>query len=102
MAAGEGLVERRGLDDALVGELLVRGRDDAEPGGSFAARGAGGFHGAEGSGAGHLFGAVDGRVAGAGGLLEPRFDDVALLLSDGDAALELLAHCGVLRHEAGG
>ena len=28
MASGEGLVERSGLDDALVGELLVRRWDD--------------------------------------------------------------------------
>lgn len=102
VTARERLVQRRRLDDALVGELLVRGRDDGQSGGRFAARCPGGFHGSEGAGAGHLLGAVDGRVAGAGGLLQPRLDDVTLLLADGDAALELLAHCGVLGHEAGG
>ena len=34
MAAGEGLAQGGGLDDALMGELLVRGRNDAQSRGS--------------------------------------------------------------------
>lgn len=32
MAAGKCLTQRRGLDDTLMGELLVRGRDNAQSG----------------------------------------------------------------------
>lgn len=102
VTARERLVQRRGLDDALVGELLMRGRHDAKSGRSLASRCAGCLHSPECAGSGHLLRAIEGRVARSRGLLEPRLDDVALLFAHGDAALELLAHCRILRHEAGG
>lgn len=102
VTARERLVQRRRLNDALVGELLMRGRHDAKSRRRLATRCAGCFHRPESIRVRHLLRAIDGRVARARGLLEPRLDDVALLFAHRDAALELLAHCGVLRHEAGG
>jgi hypothetical protein len=102
VASCERLVQRRGLDDALVGELLMRGRHDAKSRRRLATRCAGCFHRPESAGVWHLLRAIEWRVAWARSLLEPRLDDMALLFAHGDAALELLAHCGVLRHEAGG
>lgn len=95
-AAGKGLVERRRLDYPLVGELRGGGRHDGQAGG----------------GCLHLrrrfrleqvgFGGL--RAVGAfplGGFLQARLDDGALLVPDGDAALQLLAHGRVLGLEAG-
>lgn len=92
VAAGEGLVERGGLDDSLVGKLGGGRGHDGEAGGS-ALAGLGHPHG--------LGGLHAVRAGVLGGSLHALFDDGALLVPDGEAALQLLAHDGIVGLEAG-
>jgi hypothetical protein len=93
--AREGLSERRRLDDALSRKLLVgRGYDGEARGGLVATR-----H------PGRLGGKlrpilVPWTVALGRLLLEPRFDDMALLFPDRHAPLQLLLHDGILGDKA--
>jgi hypothetical protein len=92
--AGKSLVEGRRLDDALVGELLMGGRHDGEPGrGLVSSRHTGRL-------SGELVVLVTGAVALGRLLLQPLLDDMALLLLNPHATLELLLHNRVLGDEA--
>lgn len=84
----ERLVHRRGLDDPVLRRegRGGRGRDGEARGGAFAAGGRGGR----------------GAPGFASAAFLPGGDDLALLVSDAEAALELLAHAGVVGLEARG
>lgn len=99
VSAGECLSERRGLDDALVGKLLVRRRNNGQAG-LIPTRQAGRL--GDEVVAVVVLRTVDGSIASLSRLLlQPRFDNVPLLFPHGHAALELLLHDRVLRHKAG-
>lgn len=97
LSAGKAVAKRRGLDDSLVGELLVGGRNDGQawrrPVSSRHTR-------CLGSEPTHrvLVRAVPlGRL-----LVESSLDDVSLLLSNRHTSLQLLLHDGVLCDKAWG
>lgn len=96
LASGEGVSQRRRLNDALVGERLGRGRQDGKlclvPAGQ--SRGLGGElrHGVLASGIG---------AVALGRLLHPLLNDHALLVSHAHTSLELLLHNRVLSNETG-
>lgn len=101
MSSCEGLVERGGLNHSLVGKLLVRGGDDAQSWRRLPLRMPWGLGGKSRGTSFALLRALHGGVAWLGSLLQAQLDDVSLVLSHRDAALQLLPHRGVLRDEAG-
>ena len=104
MATGEGGMERGRLDDPLVRKLLVRRRDDGEARRWFPS-GRGRLEPTEGmsvAGLGRRRRRRRLSLARLGRSLEARLDDVTLLIADGDAPLQLLAHGGIVGGEARG
>ena len=97
MAAGEGLVQGRGLDDALVGKLFVRGWYDGKAGRWPFLR----CHGRLQTSKRRPIRTVAAALGRLCVLLQPRLDDVSLLVANGDASLQLLSHARILRLEAG-
>lgn len=99
--AGECLAKRGGLDDALVGEMLMRRGDDAKARRGLVPAGHARRFGSE--LAEHVlvpslvWAVTLGRL-----LLESGLNDMALLLADAHAALKLLLHYRILGHEAWG
>lgn len=97
LSTSEAVTKRRRLDNSLVGELLVRGSNNREAWrGLVSSRHARRLGGELGDGI--LVGAVAfGRL-----LVQSRFDNVSLLLSNRHTSLELLLHDGVLGDKARG
>lgn len=95
VAAGEGLAERCGLDDAFVGELLVRGSHDAKPGRCAALPREAGRLCCKGTVLELVAAVTLGRL-----LLSPLLNDLLLMLPNVHAALDVLLHDGVPRHKA--
>lgn len=101
MAACEGLAERSGLDNPLVGKLLVRWCDDAQSRRYLvASRRNAGCLGCKLSHVTTILGPIRG-LALSRLLLESGLDDVSLLLADVDTALKLFFHHWVLCNKTG-